>query len=167
MNNFHWVVTMTFRSKAIAYFYPKISDVGKGVYGFFVHAEDQILFKHEMARLLKDKKVYPQNVPLILTLSRYHPPKTRSQENMYRKIVREICTQEQSEAYGSDPDNVHLGIVARAALSYGYPTITAAGVRIPLSTTKASTTEINLLMEVARVVAGECNADVSNIGLGD
>ncbi len=165
MNNLTWLVMKILPSKAIAYFYPKISDVGKGVYGFFVHAEDQILFKHEMARLLKDKKVYPQNVALILTVSRHHPPKTRKQENMYRKIVREICIQEQSEAYGSDPDNVHEGVLARACLSYGYPTIEVAGIRVPERSKMTDTVNMNLLMEVARVIAGEYGADVSHIGL--
>ena len=134
-----------------------------GVYSFYVHPDDQILSKAKLAQLLGKKK----DTPLVMTLTKYHPPKTRKQENMYRKVVREICTQEQSEAYGSDPDNVHLGIVARAALSFGFPTIEVTGIRVPISTKTASTKDLNLLMEVSRVIAGEMGADVSHIGLGD
>lgn len=122
------------------------------------------MFKHEMARMFSKSK-QGSHADCNLTLSLWHKPKTRPQENMYRKILREICTQEQSDAYGSDPDNVHEGVLALATLSYGYPSVpTIAGVRVPKRSRDATTKELNLLMEVARVVAGESKADVSHIG---
>ena len=154
--------------KTQAVFVPGMSKVHKGLYSFLVHPDDQIVFKAKMAQLLKDQfgnKRYIKTHPnLILSVSIYHPAKTRKQENMYRKIIREICIQEQSEAYGSDPDNVHSGVVARAALSFGFPTVIVGGLRIPISTKNASTKDLNLLMEVSRVIAGEMGADVSHIG---
>ncbi len=152
--------------KTQAVFVPGMSKVHKGLYSFLVHPDDQIIFKAKMAQLLKDQlgKKYKKHPNLILSVSIYHPAKTRKQENMYRKIIREICIQEQSEAYGSDPDNVHSGVVARAALSFGFPTVIVGGLRIPISTKNASTKDLNLLMEVSRVIAGEMGADVSHIG---
>ena len=141
----------------------KDSRVLNGLYCFYVDPADQILFRHQMARLLQGKQKVDL-VDLNLTLTRYHKSKTRKQENMYRKIVRVICTDENSEAYGSEPDLVHEGILARACLSYGYPTDTVAGMRVPVRSSKATTKDLNLLMEVARVLAGELNANVSHIG---
>lgn len=162
---------MNFHSKAKVAFAQSKSDVDIGFYSFYVHPDDQVIFKHEMARLLKKTPGQPmagiKNQPLVLEVKRYCNPKTRKQENMYRKILREICTQEQSDAYGSDPDNVHEGVLARACLSYGYPTITVGGLKVPQRSKQATTKELNLLMEVARVLAGELKADVSHIGLED
>ena len=162
---------MKYLSKAQVAFVKSKSDVDMGFYTFYVHPDDQILFKAKLAQVLITKRrpmlQGNKSRPLVLTVTRHNPPKTRPQENMYRGIVRAICTQEQSEAYGSDPDNVHEGVLARACLSYGYPTIEVAGVRVPERSKMTDTVNMNLLMEVARVIAGEYGADVSHIGLED
>ena len=152
-----------FKTRAV--FVPGMSKVHKGLYSFLVHPDDQIIFKAKMAQLFKDVKKKPGQRPeLILSVSIYHPPRTLKQNDMYRAMLRAMCTQEESAAYGSDPDNLHEGVLARSAISYGYPTITVAGIKVPERSHKVMTTQMNLLMEVARVIAGEIGADVSHIG---
>ncbi|KKK59943.1 hypothetical protein LCGC14_3029310 [marine sediment metagenome] len=152
--------------KTQAVFVPGMSKVHKGLYSFLVHPDDQVIFKAKMAQLLKDQldKKHKKHPNLILSVSVYHPPRTLKQNDMYRAMLRAMCTQKESAAYGSDPDNLHEGVLARAAISYGYPTITVAGIKVPERSHKTMTTQMNLLMEVARVIAGEIGADVSHIG---
>ncbi len=153
-----------FKTRAV--FVPGMSKVHKGLYSFLVHPDDQVIFKAKMAQLLKDQfdKKHKKHPNLILSVSVYHPPRTLKQNDMYRAILRAMCTQKESDAYGSDPDNLHEGVLARSAISYGYPTITVAGIKVPERSHKVMTTQMNLLMEVARVIAGEIGADVSHIG---
>ena len=134
---------------------------------FNVHPEDRLIFAAKLKNILEKDWAHLKKQILVLTVSLYHPPRSTQQNKLYRGIVRYICTDPDSEAYGSDPDNLPEGILAWAALSYGYPTIDAAGVRVPERSHKTTTKYMNLLIEVARVVAGENKVDLSDLHLED
>ena len=149
--------------KTQAVFVPGMSKVHKGLYSFLVHPDDQVIFKAKMAQLLKDQfdKKHKKHPNLILSVSVYHPPRTLKQNDRYRAMVRFMCNDPEGGLYGSDPELLHEGLIALAAISYGYPTITVAGIRVPERSHKTMTTQMNLLMKVANVVAGENGIDMS------
>ena len=132
--------------------------------GFMIHPEDRVIFAAKLKGILNKMKE-PDKKALVLTVSIYHPPRSTQQNKLYRLILRTICTDPDSESYGEDPDNLHEGVLARAALSFGYPTMLIAGVRVPERSHETTTLYMNLLIEVARVIAGEQKCDLSDMDI--
>lgn len=136
-----------------------------GVYCFLVHPEDYQVFTIKLRRLAgEDKK---EKETLLLSVSKWYPPRTNAQNDKYRGLLRYMCSDTEGQLYGSDPDNLHEGVLVVAALSYGYPTIKVAGVRVPERSHNAITKNMNILIEVAQVLAGEYGVDLSSYHLED
>jgi len=133
-----------------------------GFVQLYIDPTQWIRFKYDM-------KKYKADEILTVEIKKWYKKRTRSQLNTVWLIAERICSDPESSSYGDIPENVYLGIKARA-VNYGFPLVEVKMgeniVKVPKSFSNESdvtTKEAKILIETAILVASECKADIEDI----